>query len=207
MEMTMTEQSSMHFYFNWAKERIDEMDATLASLEAKASQLQPDTKTKVAQLMADLTEQRDEFEDTLKKQAEAGEAAWGRARAQLESLWNRFEAQLKAYLDGAGKQIDQQQATFQNVAAAQMKAWREATEKFQGAAAKLAADRRADIDTAVKQMKADACEAETRLQKFKEAGKESWTALSAALAEARKAFDRANQTAYDALKRAGGLQA
>ena len=29
----MTEQSSMHFYVNWAKERLDEMDATLASLE------------------------------------------------------------------------------------------------------------------------------------------------------------------------------
>ena len=38
----MAEESSIHFYLNWAKERIDEMDATLASLEAKASQLQPD---------------------------------------------------------------------------------------------------------------------------------------------------------------------
>ena len=29
--------SSMHVYLNWTKERIDEMDATLASLEARAS--------------------------------------------------------------------------------------------------------------------------------------------------------------------------
>ena len=36
----MAEQSSMHFYLNWAKERIDEMDAALASLEAKAGQVQ-----------------------------------------------------------------------------------------------------------------------------------------------------------------------
>ena len=34
----MTEQSSMHLYLNWTKERIDEMDAALASLEVKASQ-------------------------------------------------------------------------------------------------------------------------------------------------------------------------
>jgi hypothetical protein len=27
MEIVMPEQSSMHFYLNWAKERIDEMDA------------------------------------------------------------------------------------------------------------------------------------------------------------------------------------
>jgi hypothetical protein len=35
----MPAQSSMHFYLNWAKERIDEMDATLASLESKAGEV------------------------------------------------------------------------------------------------------------------------------------------------------------------------
>ena len=82
------------------------------------------------------------------------------------------------------------------------KAWREAADKFHDGATKLAAERRADIDAAVKQMKADASEAEARLQKLKQAGSESWTALSAALAESRKAFDRANQAAWDAFKRA-----
>jgi hypothetical protein len=125
----------------------------------------------------------------------------------LESLWNRFEADVKTYLESAGKQIEQQQATFRNVAAAQMKAWQEAADEFQSAAAKLAADRRADMEAAIKRMKSDASETEVRLQRMKEAGKESWTALSAALAESRKAFDRANQTASDALKRAAGPQA
>ena len=44
-------------------------------------------------------------------------------------------------------------------------------------------------------MKAEAAEAEARLQKLKQAGSESWTALSGALAESRKAFDQANQAA------------
>ena len=30
----MPEHSSMHIYLNWTKERLDEMDAALASLEA-----------------------------------------------------------------------------------------------------------------------------------------------------------------------------
>ena len=122
----------------------------------------------------------------------------------MESEWSAFEADLKAYLDSVGKQIDQQQATFRNVAAAQMKAWQEAATKFQSAAARLGEKRRADMEAVVEQMKADASQAEARLQEFKQAGKESWTVLSAALAESRKAFDRANQTAYDALKRAAG---
>jgi hypothetical protein len=32
MEAIMTEQSRMHFYLNWTKERIDEMDAALARM-------------------------------------------------------------------------------------------------------------------------------------------------------------------------------
>jgi hypothetical protein len=202
METTMPEQSSMHFYLNWAKERIDEMDATLASLEAKASQVRADSKAKANQLIADLQKRRDEFQATVKKQAEAGEAAWERTKTQLESRWDDFEAQVKTYIDTVGKQVQQQQATFRDVAAAQVKAWREAADKLHDAAANVAAARRADLDAAVKQMKADAAEAEARLQKLKQAGSKSWSAMEAALAESRKAFDRANQAAWDALKRA-----
>jgi hypothetical protein len=202
VEAMMPEQSSVHYYLNWIKERIDEMDAALASLEAKANQLQADSKAKADQLIADLKKRRDEFQATAKKHAEAGEAAWQRTKTQLESQWHGFETQVKTYVETLGKQVQQQQATFRDVAAAQVKAWREAADKFHEEAAKVAGARRADIDAAVKQMKADAAEAETRLQKLKQASGESWSALSAALAESRKAFDRANQQAWDALKRA-----
>jgi hypothetical protein len=145
---------------------------------------------------------RDEFNAAVKKQAEASEAAWERTKTQLESQWNSFEVEVKTYIDTIGKQVEQQQATFRDVAAAQVKAWREAADTMQDAATKFTADRRADIDATVKQMKAGASEAEARLQKLKHAGSESWTALSAALAESRKSFDRVNQAAWDAFKRA-----
>ena len=120
----------------------------------------------------------------------------------MRSQWHGFEAKVKTYFETVDKQIDQQQATFRDVAAAQQKAWREAGERLHNEAAKIAAAKRPDIDAAVKQMKADASEAEARLQKLKQAGSESWAALSAALEESRKAFDRANQAAWEALKRA-----
>jgi len=46
----------------------------------------------------------------------------------------------------------------------------------------------------------DASEAEARLEKLKQAGSSSWSVLSAALTESRKAFDEANQAAWNALK-------
>lgn len=198
----MPEQSRMHFFLNWTKERLDEMDATLASLEAKVSQVKAESKAKADQLIADLKKRRDEFRAKTKAQAEAGEAALQTAKAQLESQWHRFEADVKTYFETIGKHVEQEQATFRQVAAAQAKAWHDAADKFQNAAAKVAAENRAKVEAAVKQMKSDAAGAEARLQKLEQAGRESWSALSAALAESRKAFDRANQTASDAFKHA-----
>ena len=198
----MPEQSSLHSYLEWTKQRIDEMDATLASLESKANRVQADSKAKADQFIADLTKRRDEFQAQVKAQAQAGEAALQAGKAQLEAQWSGFETQVKAYFDTVGKQIEQQQATFRDIAAAQMKAWRDAADHIHNEAATFAAARRSDIDVAVDQMKAHAAEADARLQKFKQAGSESWSALSAALAESRKAFDQANQEAWDAFRRA-----
>jgi hypothetical protein len=197
----MPEHSSMHSYLNWTKERLDEMDATLASLEAKASQVKADSKAKADQLITDLKKRRDEFQVKVKAQSQAGEAALQAIKTQLEPQWQAFEAHVKTYFETVGKQVELQQATFRDVATAQVKAWREAADKVHDAAAKVATEKRANVDAAVKQMKADAAEAEARLQKLKQAGKESWAALSAALAESRKAFDQANQKASDELKR------
>jgi len=196
----MAEQSSIHPYLNWTKQRIDEMDATLASLEAQAGKAKAESKVKADQLIADLTKRRDEFQAKARAQQESGEAALKAGKAQLETQWQGFEVQVKTYFDSLGKQVDQQKATFHSAAAAQVKAWREAAEKFQSEATKIVAARRTDLDAAVKQMKADAAEAEARLQKLKQAGSESWAGLSAALAESRKAFDGANQKTGDALK-------
>ena len=199
-QASIPEQSSAHFYSNWAKERIDEMDAVLASLEVKAKEAKEKSGVQADQLLVDLKKRRQEFSTALKVRAEAGEAAWARAKADLERQWSGFETQVKNYFGSVGKQLEQQHATFSVIVAAQAKAWRDAADKLQNAAAKVLDARRADVDAAVEQMKSDAAEAGARLQKLKQAGTESWSELSAALAESRKAFDEANHSAWKALK-------
>jgi hypothetical protein len=63
-------------------------------------------------------------------------------------------------------------------------------------------ERRGEIEATVKRMEADAAAAEEKLQKLNRAGMQSWSALMGALAETRAAFDRANQAAQEAFKRA-----
>ncbi len=197
----MSTQSAIHFYLNWAKERLDEMDATLASLEGKVGEVKADARAQANQVLADLRKRRDGFQETVKKQAETNEAAWVRAKAQLESEWSGFETEVRKYVDSFGKQIEQQQATFKLQAAAQLKAWREAADKLRSAGNEFASERRGEIETTVKRMEADAAAAEEKLQKLNQAGIQSWSALTAALTETRAAFDRANQAAQEAFKR------
>jgi hypothetical protein len=194
--------SSAHFYINWAKERIDEMDAVLGSLESKASQIAVDSRATAENIVAELRAKREAFSSDMKKHTEASEGAWLQAKQKLESQWDSFQTDARKFVEDFGQQLNLRQTTFDEVAAAQLKAWREAADKIQAASAEFAADRRAKVETAVQQMKAAASATEENVQRFAKAGSESWTALNAALAESRTAFDHANQTAWDAFKRA-----
>jgi hypothetical protein len=198
----MVTQSNIHFFTNWAKERLDEMDATVTSLEGKGAEVQAEVRDKASKVLADLRKQRDDFSDSMKKQSESNEAAWTQAKVKLEADWRLFEAEVKKYVENFGKQIEDQKSTFKLQADAQLKAWREAADKLASDATKFASERRADIDAAVERMHADAIEAEKKLKNLNEAGTQSWSALMAALTETRTAFDRANEAAREAFKQA-----
>jgi hypothetical protein len=198
----MSAQSNIHFYVGWAKERLDEMEATLTSLEGKAGSVQAEVRGMANNVLADLHKKRDEFRDTVKKHIDANEAAWIAAKAKLEPEWKAFEAEVTKYVENFNKHIEQRQATFKVQAAAQLNAWREAADKLAGEAKELAAERRVEIDAALKRMNADAAAAEEKLQKLNQAGTQSWSALMAALTETRTIFDRANQAAREAFRRA-----
>lgn len=197
----MTAQK-MHFFTNWAKERIDEMDAALTSLESRAGEVKSEAKAKAEQVRADLIKKRDEFRDKVEQQAKADEAAWTNAKAQLESEWNTFEAEIQKYVESFGDQVKQQQATFKLQTEAQLKAWREAADKVRESGKQFAADRRAELDACAKRMDADADAAREKLEKLNQAGAQSWSALMTALKETRGSFDRANQAAQEAFKKA-----
>jgi hypothetical protein len=198
----MSMQSSIHFYVNWAKERLDEMEATLIALESKVAAVQADARDSANKVLTIMREKRDDFRNIVKNQSEANEGAWINAQAQLESEWRAFETEARKYVESFVKQAEQQQATFKLQAAAQLNAWREAADKLGSAASEFAAERRDEIDAALRRMKADAVAAEAKLLKLNEAGTQSWSVLMAALTETRATFDRANQALREQFKRA-----
>lgn len=194
--------TTAHFFLNWAKERIDEMDAVLSSVEGKLGEVKAEVRVKAEETAKDLRKRRDEFRNSVQKQTQAGEAAWASTKTQLEAEWTRFEAEVQTYVERFGQQINQQQATFKLQAEAQLKAWREAADKFDTAASDFARERRGDIDATVNRMKAEAAIADEKLKKLQKAGNKSWSVLMGALAETRAVFDRTNQSAREVFKKA-----
>jgi len=71
----MPKQSNIHFYVNWAKERFDEMDATLTSLEGKVAEVETDARDGADKVLALMRRKRDEFRNIVKQQSEVDEGA------------------------------------------------------------------------------------------------------------------------------------
>lgn len=193
-------RNNLQLYLSWAKERIEEMDAAVASLERQAKNFHD--REEARRLVADLKQRRNEFKTLMNKEAKEGEAALRRAKGQLELEWKNFEAEVNAHVKKAGRQFGFHQSIFQKLAGTQAKNWRVATANLQLLTRKVVPARRTGLTVAAKQMKADAAEAQARLKKLGAAGTASWSAMRTALNTSRKAFDRANQQAIKAVRRA-----
>ena len=196
----MTENGSQHPYVTWTKQRLDEMDAALASIETKASQLEADAKSKATQLNADLKKRREDFEAEVKAHLKAGEAALQTSKTQLEKQWASFEAELETYVETVCKDIDQKRTTFADIAAAQAKTWGEAVEKLQTAASEVGAENRAKVDKAIAQLQAGKTEAKARLEELKQAGDEFLGCVECSLANITQEIRRSEP------ERLGGSQ-
>jgi hypothetical protein len=75
---TLASHRSILFYANWAKGRIDEIDAALASLESISGKMQADTPAKAQQTLAGLREKGDAFRNVIKKHGESSQSSRAR---------------------------------------------------------------------------------------------------------------------------------
>ena len=123
------------------------MDATLVVLDGQIAKMQAEARANAQQLVGELRAKRNEFESALKKQAQAGEAAWESAKTRLDADWKAFQHILKEYTETIGKHMEQQQAVFQSQVDAQLKAWRVTADQLNAAAAAFATNSRRGSQT------------------------------------------------------------
>ena len=198
----MTTETYTHHFTNWAKERLDEIDATLASMETRASTLQADAKKQTEKAVLEIREQREVFQEAIRKQKDESEASWAKAKSGLEANWTSFEGFVQNYHSELRQNEEQLGVTFMARAEAQRKAWQETLDSLRAKAGTFAAGKKQEADAALTHLKAEADAAKSKLETQRKAGGQSWAAFKTALEESRGAFDRATRTAVEAFKKA-----
>ena len=81
----MTTETYAHHFSNWAKERLNEIEATLTSIEARAGSLQAEGKKQAEKALSEIRAQRDLFEKAIQKHKVESEAGWTKSEERFGS--------------------------------------------------------------------------------------------------------------------------
>jgi hypothetical protein len=197
----MTEQSHIHKSVEWAKNRLYEIDSSVAHFEARAQELQSEARAKADAAVARMKTNRDAFRAWVKENEkielliEAGE------KKKLEAAWSEFEDNIMAYFDAAAGMYESDKAYFQLRIEAQKEAWQKTIERVRAAAKTFQANRKTDLDAAVASLEKNADVANAKLKELNKAGNASWAAVRDALSASRAAFDKALSDTQSAFKK------
>jgi hypothetical protein len=198
----MATHSKIHPFTEWAITRLNEMDATVATLETKIEELQQDARMTAEKALADMRVRRDAFKMFIDQNRENSETAWKNGIAKLETDWDAFESDVEQHAEAAKESIEQYQSAFRARADAQIRAWQTSAERIRREAAQFSSAQKANVEDALEHLKQDAETQKAKLERLKAASGQTWSALNSALAESRAAFDRANETAHKAFESA-----
>jgi len=189
-----------HPHLAWAMWGLDEIEATLASIEGRIHK-HPDDRNRAESAMADMRAARDAFRKSVEQHRQVSETGSAHSKAALESQWAAFEDSVQTYLEAVGRQVTEQEIVFRARADAQAKAWQQAIGNLHKSAASFGADLGGGSEAAIRRLESEADAAKGRLDKLNNAEGASWAAMKSALTETRAALDRAHQTVLNAFKR------
>tara|TARA_R110002096_G_scaffold420745_1_gene626006 strand:+ start:471 stop:1073 length:603 start_codon:yes stop_codon:yes gene_type:complete len=196
----MTKHKKNHAYTEWAKSRLDEMDATIFVLEDKVENLEADASKKAETALDEMRSWRNSFKARIDENLQNSEEAWADIKTHLDNDWDQFESSVQARISAGKDDAEQYKEAFKARAEAQVKGWQTAITELKNEAVKFKIDRSADVEKAIAKMKAKATDVEVKLDRLKKAESQTATALNSALSETRKAFEKANKKAHKAFK-------
>ncbi|WP_371349287.1 hypothetical protein [Ancylobacter sp. IITR112] len=176
----------------WSKDRLAELDASIAILEQDAARLQGEAKAKADATLRTLRERRDAYRAKADG-AVAGAKSWTdaqvtEARRSLDENWTAFQTARDDYLDAAQADLATRRAILEAELEARQKAWRKSIEQLKTDTAKLAADQRAAIDGRIAALNAQIDGAKARVARLQNASTEAWETTKKSYADAQQLF-------------------
>lgn len=198
----MTQDSHIHKYTEWTKNRLDEMDASLAEFESRVGQVPAEAHVKADAAIADIRRRREAFSQWANAKEDQTEEAWAKTKSKLESEWDGFEGSVETYLGAVKGNAKQIQDTFKARAESQKNSWGQSISRAKHAAETFQSDRKEDMQSAVHKLEDEAHHVTGKLKALNFARQDSWSVFRMALSDSRTAFDTATEEAHTAFSRA-----
>jgi DNA repair exonuclease SbcCD ATPase subunit len=202
----MSKQSLAHEYVEWTKQKLDEIDATLAALDGSVEALKADARTQADRAIARIRAARDAFQsqaDTLRSDTAAAKAIADDAYIAVEAEWAEVELAFRDFLTAAAGQASVVRKALAARAAAQRQSWQSSLQAIRASASAAIDHARGEGDAAIRRLIAEAEKAEAKLGKLPGAGDESWKAIKGGLKETVAAYDRTWKKISEAVAKIG----
>ncbi|MFP3868752.1 MAG: hypothetical protein ACLFUU_11430 [Desulfobacteraceae bacterium] len=83
-------------YLEKLRAKVDEWNAEINKLKAKAEQAKADTRIEIEKQVGDLEVQRREVEDKMQQLHQAGESAWENLKGGVQRAWENLDQAVKS---------------------------------------------------------------------------------------------------------------
>lgn len=200
----MTKHRGAHEYLTWAKQKIDEIDATLAALDDSADALKKDAREQADRAIARVRVGRDALEakvDALKSDAAAAKAVADDAYLAIERELAEIESAFRDFLAAAEGQANLVEETLTARIEAQRLSWQTSLRAAQASVSATIDQALAESDSALRRLATETKKAEATLGRASAAGDESWKAIKSGVEEVVSAYGRTWKQIADAVSK------
>lgn len=189
----MSKQTLAHEYLEWSKQKLGEIEATLASLDSSVEALKSDARKEADRAIARIRTARDAFKakvDALRSDAAATKAITDDAYAVIEAEWTEVELAFQDFLTAAGGQANIVKKALTDRAEAQHQSWQSSLQAIQATASAAIDHALSEADASLRQLAEETKNAEAKLGKISGVGDESWKAIKSGMDEAIAVYER-----------------
>ncbi|AZG78423.1 MULTISPECIES: hypothetical protein [Methylocystis] len=199
----MTKQHLAHEYLTWAKQKLDEIDATLAAVDGSIEAWKSDARTDA---IARIRTARDAFKakvDAVQSEVAAAKAIADDAYVAIEADLTEFELAFRDFLTAAEGQANVVKKALAARAEAQRRSWQSSLQSIRDAASASIDHALGEADAAFRHVAAETEKVEAKIGKVSTAGDESWKAIKGGLDEAISVYERAWKKISEAVAKIG----
>lgn len=200
----MTKESRAHQEVEWAKQKLDEIDATLVALEQTVGDVNASARQHADQALAQLKAARDAAHkryDKLRANVDAARKGADNAYEDFKAEWADVELAFESFVATTRVQMDVARKAVAARAEAQRQSWERAVAAIQAAASDAVNEGQREFHTAIERLSAARRKMEAKAGDAASARDETWSAIKEGIDEARAAHGRAWKRIRDAFER------